>query len=115
LGPGSGVGLGPGSGGNTGGGVFRVGGGVSAPVLVYKTEPEFSEEARKAKFQGTVVLNVVIGADGRPRDMRIARPLGMGLDEKALEAVKNWRFKPAEKDGHAVAAYASIEVEFNLF
>jgi protein TonB len=115
LGSGTGVGLGPGSGGNTGGGVFRVGGGVSAPVLVYKTEPEFSEEARKAKFQGTVVLNVVIGADGRPRDMRIARPLGMGLDEKALEAVKNWRFKPAEKDGHAVAAYASIEVEFNLF
>src|SRR3954470_16952339 len=83
LGSGSGAGLGPGSGGNTGGGVFRVGGGVSAPIAIYSPEPEFSEEARKAKYQGTVLVQIVVGSDGRPRDMKIVRPLGMGLDEKA--------------------------------
>jgi TonB family protein len=115
LGSGSGVGLGPGSGGNTGGGVFRVGGGVSAPKLLYQPEPEFSEEARKAKYQGVVVLMIVVGADGRTKDVRITRPLGMGLDEKAVEAVKQYRFEPAMKDGHPVSVYASVEVRFNLY
>jgi TonB family protein len=115
LGSGSGVGLGPGSGGNTGGGVFRIGGGVSAPKLVYQPEPEFSEEARKAKYQGTVTLSIVVGADGRPRDIKVLRPLGMGLDEKAIEAVRQYRFEPAMKNGQAVAVYAAVEVDFRLY
>jgi TonB family protein len=115
IGSGAGRGLGPGSIAGTGGGVFRVGGGVSAPVPVYQPEAQFSEEARKTKHQGTVLLSLVVGADGRPRDMRVVRPLGMGLDEKALEAVKQWRFDPAKRDGVPVAVYISVEVNFNLY
>ncbi|MBI2683772.1 MAG: TonB family protein [Acidobacteriales bacterium] len=115
IGSGTGRGVGPGIGGGIGGGVFRVGGGVSAPVAVYSPEPDYSEEARKMKHQGVVVLQAIIGADGRPRDLRVARSLGMGLDEKALERVKTWRFDPAKKDGVAVAVYVNIEVAFNLY
>src|SRR5581483_3688542 len=71
VGSGNGAGVGPGSGGGIGGGVFHVGGGVSAPELVYKVEPEYSEQARKAKFQGTVVLNLVVQRDGTVRDIRV--------------------------------------------
>lgn len=115
LGSGSGAGLGPGSGGNTGGGVFRVGGGVSAPNPIYKPEPEFSEEARKAKYQGAVTVACVVGPDGRVRDIQILRPLGMGLDEKAIEAVRQWRFEPAKKDGVPVAVRVAIDVDFRLY
>jgi TonB family protein len=114
VGPGSGAGFGPGSGGNMGGGVFRIGGGVSSPLLLYKVEPEYSEEARKAKFQGTVVLYVVVDEKGNPRELRVVRPLGLGLDEKAIEAVQKWRFKPGVKDGKPVAVAATIEVNFRL-
>jgi periplasmic protein TonB len=115
IGSGDGRGLGPGSIAGTGGGVFRVGGGVSAPVPIYQPEAQFSEEARKTKHQGTVLLSLIVGADGRPREMRVVRPLGMGLDEKALEAVKQWRFEPAKRDGTPVAVYINIEVNFNLY
>ena len=115
IGSGSGYGLGPGSGGGTGGGVFRVGGGVSAPRPIYSPDPEYSEEARKAKYQGVVVLAVVIGPDGRPRDIHLARSVGLGLDEKAIEAVKTWRFEPAKKDNQAVSVAVNIEVSFNLY
>jgi periplasmic protein TonB len=115
IGAGMGPGVGEGRGGGMGGGVFRVGGGVSAPRAIYDPEPEFSEEARAAKYQGKVLLWVVIGADGRPRDLRVQRSLGMGLDEKAIAAVKNWRFEPAMKDGHPVAVQVYIEVNFRLY
>ena len=115
LGTGNGAGLGPGSGGNTGGGVFRVGGGVSAPVAIYSPEPEFSEEARKAKYQGTCVLWVVVGPDGRPHDVRVQRTLGMGLDEKAIEAVRTWKFEPARLNGNPVAVQINVEVNFRLY
>lgn len=115
VGSGHGPGVGPGSGGGIGGGVFRVGGGVSAPRVLSSPDPEYSEEARKAKYQGTVVLWVIVGADGRPRDIRVSRTLGMGLDEKAVEAVKTWRFEPARKDGQAVAVQINIEVNFRLY
>jgi protein TonB len=95
--------------------VFRVGGGVSAPKELYAPEPEYSEEARKAKYQGTCVLYVIVGADGRPRDLRVARSLGLGLDEKAIDAVKTWKFEPAMKDGKPVAVAISVEVEFRLY
>lgn len=114
VGSGSGGGYGPGSGGGTGGGAFRIGGGVSAPVLVYKVEPEYSEDARKAKFQGTVILAIVVGMDGRASNITVVRPLGMGLDEKAIEAVQKWRFRPGVKDGRSVPVQANVEVNFRL-
>lgn len=114
VGSGSGGGFGPGSGGGTGGGVYRIGGGVSDPVPIFKPEPEYSEEARKAKFQGAVMLSIVIDENGKTRDVRVIRPLGLGLDEKAIEAVIKWRFKPSLKDGRAVAVTANVEVNFRL-
>ena len=114
VGSGKGGGLGPGEGGGFGGGVFRVGGGVSAPTLLYKVEPEYSEEARKAKFQGTVVLYVQVDPTGHAVNPRVIRSLGLGLDEKAIEAIKKWRFKPGYKDGHPVTVEATIEVNFRL-
>ena len=114
VGSGDGPGFGPGRGGGVGGGAYRIGGGVSAPQLLFKVEPEYSEEARKAKFQGTVVLYIVVDEKGLPRDLKVVRPLGLGLDEKALEAVTKWRFKPGYKDGRPVAVVATIEVNFRL-
>jgi protein TonB len=115
IGSGNGGGLGPGTGGGTGGGVFHVGGGVSAPRPIYSPDPEYSEEARKAKYQGVVVLSVIIGPDGHPRDIKLARSVGLGLDEKAIEAVRTWRFEPAKKDNQAVSVAVNIEVSFNLY
>ena len=114
VGPGSGAGFGPGSGGNMGGGAYKIGGGVSPPTLLFKVEPEYSEEARKAKFQGTVVLFVVVDENGKPRDLKVIRPLGLGLDQKAIEAVEKWKFAPGKKDGKPVAVQATIEVNFRL-
>jgi TonB family protein len=114
VGSGRGGGVGPGEGGGIGGGVFRVGGGVSAPQLVYRVEPEYTEAARKAKYQGTVVLYAVVDADGKVRDLKVARALGLGLDEKALDAVRQWKFRPGMKDGKAVSVAAQIEVTFRL-
>jgi len=99
VGSGNGAGFGPGSGGGFGGGVFKIGGGVSAPVPIFKPEPEYSEEARKAKFQGSVLLSIVIQSDGTTSNIRVIRALGLGLDEKAIEAVTKWRFRPSTKDG----------------
>jgi periplasmic protein TonB len=115
VGSGEGPGFGPGRGGGTGGGVFRVGGGVSAPKAIYSPDPEYSEEARKAKYQGTCVLWLIVGPDGRPRDIKVSRTLGLGLDEKAIEAVKTWRFEPAMKDGRPVAVQINVEVSFRLY
>ena len=115
IGSGTGPGVGPGRGGGMGGGVYRVGGGVKAPREIYAPDPEYSEEARKAKYQGTVILWVIVGADGKPRDVKIARSLGMGLDEKAIEAVRTWKFAPATKDGQPVAVQINVEVNFRLY
>ena len=115
VGSGTGPGVGPGSGGGIGGGVYHVGGGVSAPRPIFAPDPDYSEEARKAKYQGTVVLWVIVGPDGRPRDIRVYRSLGMGLDEKAIERIRTWRFEPARKDGIPVAVQVNIEVSFRLY
>ncbi len=114
VGSGSGGGIGPGEGGGAGGGVFKVGSGVSAPKLVFKVDPEYSEQARKAKFQGTVVLNLIVQRDGSVRDIKIVQSLGLGLDEKAIEAVAQWRFRPGQKSGAAVDVTALVEVTFRL-
>ncbi len=90
-------------------------GGVTSPRPIYTPDPEYSEEARKIKQQGTVVLWVVVGADGRVRDVRVQRSLGFGLDEKALEAVRTWKFKPATVDDRPVAVQVNVEVRFRLY
>jgi periplasmic protein TonB len=115
VGSGHGPGFGPGEGGGTGGGVFHVGGGVSPPRQIFAPEPEFSEEARKAKYQGVCTLGLIVGVDGRPTNIRVLSSLGMGLDEKAMEAVKNWKFEPAMKDGHPVRVEIAVEVDFHLY
>jgi TonB family protein len=96
------------------GGVYRLGGGVSAPIVIYKKDPGYTEEARKGNLWGTVVLQIVVGADGLPHNMRVVRRLGMGLDEKAVEAVSVWRFRPGVKQGNSVAVMATVEVNFRL-
>ncbi len=115
VGSGRGPGVGPGWGGGIGGGPYRVGGGVSAPRAIFTPEPEYSEEARKAKYQGTVVLLVIVAPDGRVHDIRVQRSLGLGLDENAVKTVRTWRFEPARKDGQPVAVQMGIEVNFRLF
>jgi TonB family protein len=114
VGSGKGGRLGSGEGGGFGGGVFRVGGGVTPPTLLYKDAPEYSEEARKAKFEGTVVLYVEVDPSGKAINPRVIRSLGFGLDEKAIEAVRKWKFKPGYKDGKPVTVAATIEVNFRL-
>jgi protein TonB len=115
VGSGNGRGVGPGEGMGIGGGVYRPGKGVAPPRAIYSPDPEFSEEARKAKYQGTCTLLLVVSADGRPTNIRVANSLGMGLDEKAIETVKTWRFEPGQKDGHPVAVEIAVEVDFHLY
>jgi len=114
VGSGTGGGVGPGSDGGFGGGVYKVGNGTTAPVVLYKKEPEYSEEARKAKYQGTVVLYIEVDPSGRAINPRVLRSLGLGLDEKAMEAVRQWKFKPGYRDGKPVTVAAQIEVNFRL-
>ena len=87
---------------------------MSAPSVLSKVEPEYSEEARKAKYSGSVMLSIVVNTDGKAEDIKVVKSLGMGLDEKAVEAVRKWRFKPAMKDGTPVAAKVPIQVTFRL-
>lgn len=115
VGGGNGYGVGDGSGRGIGGGYYRVGGGVSAPRAIYDPDPDYSDEARKAKYQGSVILWVVIDSRGIPQNIRLQRSLGMGLDEKAIEAVSKWKFAPALKDGKPVAVQVNIEVTFRLY
>ncbi len=115
IGPGNGRGLGPGEGMGTGGGTFRPGRGVTPPRPIYSPDPEFSEEARKAKYQGTCTLMIVVSADGKPTNIRVVNSLGMGLDEKAIETVRTWRFEPGQKDGHPVNVEIAVEVDFHLY
>src|SRR2546422_2687560 len=96
-------------------GAFRVGGGVSAPKEIHAPDPEYSDEARKAKLQGTCVLLVIIGPDGLAHDIKVTNTLGLGLDEKAIEAVRKWRFEPAMKDGKPVNVLISVQVNFRLY
>jgi protein TonB len=117
IGSGSGGGLGPGEGGGTGGGVFRAGvNGVGTPSCFYQPAPEYSEEARKTKYQGAVVVEGVINLDGRVTDIKVVKGVGMGLDENAVAAVKTWRCKPASgPSGKPVRTLVPIEVTFRLY
>jgi protein TonB len=116
LGSGTGNGYGPGYGGGAGGGLYHVGGGVSAPVPLNSVEAEFSDEARRAKYQGVCLITLIVDAQGNPQNPRVIRTLGMGLDEKALEAVRKYKFKPAMKDGKTpVPVMITVEVNFRLY
>lgn len=115
IGSGKGNGYGPGEGGGYGGGLYHVGGGVSAPQLIYAPDPEFSDEARRAKYQGVCVVSLVVDAQGNPQRVQVLRHLGMGLDEKALEAVRQYKFKPAMLQGKPVPVEVNIEVNFRIY
>lgn len=115
VGVGHGPGVGSGSGGGIGGGVYKVGGGISAPRAVSTPDPEYTEAARSAKTQGTCILWLIVDETGHPRNIRVVRGLGNGLDAKAIEAVQQWRFQPAMKDGKPVNVQISVEVGFHLF
>lgn len=116
IGPGEGGGYGPGSGGGTGGGAFNAGtGGVSYADCIYCPKPEYSEEGYKAKYQGVVMLRVLITADGRASNITVTKGLGLGLDEKAIEKVRTWRFRPSiGPNGKPVAAWNTVEVVYRL-
>jgi periplasmic protein TonB len=88
--------------------------GITPPQLVFKVEPEFSEEARKAKYQGVVVLAIDVDANGAVRNIRVRKSLGLGLDEKAVEAVSHWRFRPGILNGKPVVTEAVVQVNFQL-
>jgi TonB family protein len=115
IGPGDGAGLGPGDKAGFGNGPFRIGGDVSAPIAIFKPEPPYSEEARKAKYQGTVDLMIVVDAQGNVTECKVVRPLGLGLDEKATETVRTWKFKPAMRNATPVPVRVLVEVSFRLF
>jgi TonB family protein len=95
--------------------LFHIGGGVSPPRQTYSPEPSFSEPARKAKYQGTVVITLIVNEEGLPTNIHITAPLGYGLDDKAVQAVQTWKFKPAQKDGRPVATQIAVEVDFHLY
>lgn len=114
LGMGHGVGAGPGSGGGYGGGLYNVGGGVSAPVVLHSVQPEFTEEARQSNFQGSITIQLIVDAQGNPQNVRVTKRAGMGLDEKAIAAVRQYRFKPAMYQGHPVAVQIQVDVDFHL-
>jgi protein TonB len=117
IGSGTGGGVGPGEGGGTGGGIFNAGtGGYGIPACIYCPQAQFSDEAVKAKYQGTVLLQAIITADGRATEIHVLKGLGLGLDEKAVEAVRTWRFKPAAgPNGKPAPVRQTIEVTFHLY
>lgn len=117
IGSGSGGGLGPGEGGGTGGGMFRAGvNGVGSPVCIYCPQPEYSDEARKAKYMGTVLLDVIVTTDGRVLNPQVLKGPGLGLEEKAMSQVKNWKMRPAlGPNGKPVNCRVQIEVTFHLY
>jgi protein TonB len=115
IGAGHGGGLGSGSGGGYGGGVMSVGGGVSAPQLIHSVPPDFTNEARQANYQGVVSIQLIVDAYGNPENIQVIRHLGMGLDEKAIEAVRQYKFRPAMYQGHPVPVRLVVDVTFHLY
>ena len=116
IGPGSGSGLGPGSGGGTGGGVYRPGNGITLPQLVREVKPQYTSDAMRAKIQGTVLVECVVRQDGSVGDAHVIRSLDstFGLDEAALAAARQWRFRPGTRMGEPVPVLVTIELTFTL-
>ncbi len=114
IGPGDGNGVGPGSGGGTGGGPFRPGSGIEAPRLLREVRADYTEQARRSAVEGEVVLEIVVRSDGSVGDVKIVKRLGAGLDERAVQAVRQWRFSPARRLGSPVDVIVEVAVEFKL-
>ncbi len=94
--------------------VYQVGGAVKAPKVIYAPDPEYDDAARKAKLSGTVLLSIVVTKEGLTRDVKVVKSLSKGLDQKAIEAVSRWTFKPAIKDGEPVAVQLKVETSFRI-
>jgi TonB family protein len=114
LGEGTGSGIGPGSGGGTGGGPYRPGSGISPPELIREVRPDYTEEARRRNVEGDVVLEIVVRRDGTVGEVKVVQGLAGGLDRRAIDAVKQWRFAPAKRLGTPVDVMVEVAVEFKL-
>ncbi|HUF23670.1 MAG TPA: energy transducer TonB [Vicinamibacterales bacterium] len=114
MGEGDGAGIGPGSGGGTGGGPYRPGSGIDPPSLLREVKPQYTDQARRQGVEGDVVLEIVVRRDGSVGDIRVLRRLGAGLDQKAIDAVRQWRFSPARRMGAPVDVVVEVAVEFKL-
>jgi periplasmic protein TonB len=114
IGEGDGAGIGPGSGGGTGGGPYRPGSGITPPSLLREVKPDYTQEARRRGVEGDVVVEVVVRADGSVGQVRLLQRLGAGLDERAIDAVRQWRFSPAHRHGIPVDVVVEIAIEFKL-
>ncbi|HEX2453315.1 MAG TPA: TonB family protein [Vicinamibacterales bacterium] len=114
MGEGTGTGIGPGSGGGTGGGPYRPGSGITPPGLLREIKPDYTEEARRRNLAGDVVLEIIVRADGSVGEVRLLQGLGAGLDQRAIDAVKQWRFSPARRYGTPVDVIVEVAVEFKM-
>jgi protein TonB len=116
IGPGTGPGLGPGTGGGTGGGAYRPGSGVSTPILLREVRPQYTSDAMRAKIQGTVLVECVVKTDGSVGDVQVIRSLDstFGLDQEAIKAARQWRFRPGTLRGEPVPVTITIELTFTL-
>ena len=114
LGEGTGAGIGPGSGGGTGGGPYRPGSGITAPSIIREVKPEYTDDARRRNIEGDVVLEIVVRSDGSVGDVKVLQGLGGGLDRRAIDAVRGWRFNPAKRYGTPVDVMVEVAVEFKL-
>jgi TonB family protein len=114
IGEGAGAGVGDGSGGGAGGGPYRAGSGISAPQLLHEVKPDYTEEARRRSLSGDVVLEIIVRSDGRVGSVRVIQGLGAGLDQRAVDAVRQWRFSPARRLGTPVDVVVEVAVEFRL-
>jgi TonB family protein len=114
IGEGDGAGVGQGSGGGTGGGVYRPGSGIEPPRLLREVKPDYTEEARVRRLAGEVVLEIVVRRDGSVGDLKVVKGLGGGLNERAVQAVRQWRFTPARRQGTPVDVIVEVAVEFKL-
>jgi protein TonB len=114
MGEGTGAGIGPGTTAGTGGGPYRPGSGITPPTLLREVKPDYTEEARRRNLAGEVVLEIVVRSDGSVGDVRVMRGLGAGLDHRAVDAVRQWRFSPARRHGTPVDVMVEVAVEFKL-
>ena len=114
VGPGSGAGVGPGSGGGAGGGPYRMGSGISPPAIRHEVKPVYTADALRREIEGDVVLEVVVLANGEVGDIRVVRSLSYGLDETAVNAMRQWRFHPARRQGVTVDVVVEVAMEFRL-
>ena len=114
LGEGDGAGIGPGSGGGTGGGPYRPGTGITAPSILREVKPDYTEEGRRRNIEGDVVLEIVVRSDGTVGSVKLVQGLGAGLDQRATDAVRQWRFSPAKRYGTPVDVIVEVAMEFKL-